>query len=75
MRLQAATAEADRVKELYERLAEAKRQVGETPLAFDRVAALVNAQLQKHGANAGDVAFRIAVKNGKVSLTVKPDKE
>jgi hypothetical protein len=62
------------VKELYERLAEAKRQVGETPLAFDRIAALVNAQLQKHGA-AGDVAFRIAVKDGKVSLTVKPEKD
>jgi len=73
MRLPTANTEADRVKELYERLAEAKRQVGETPLAFDRIAALVNAQLQKHGA-AGDVAFRIAVKDGKVSLSVKPEK-
>ena len=69
-----AAAEGERVKELYERLAEAKRQVGETPLPFDRVAALVNAQLQKHGSSAGDVAFRIAVKDGKVSLTVKPAK-
>jgi hypothetical protein len=75
MKLHAKTAESDRVKELYDRLAEAKRQVGETPLPFDRVAALVNAQLQKHGSSADDVAFRIAVKDGKVSLTVKPVKD
>jgi hypothetical protein len=71
MSFDAKGAEADRVKELYERLAEAKRQVGEAPLALDRISALVNAQLKKHG-NAEDVAFRIAVKDGKVSLTVKP---
>jgi hypothetical protein len=75
MKLHATSSESDRVKELYERLAEAKRQVGETPLPFDRIAALVNAQLQKHSSSADDVAFRIAVKDGKVSLTVKPVKD
>ncbi len=75
MNLQAKGAAGDRVKELYERLADAKRQVGEAPPPFDRIAALVNAQLQKHGSKADDVAFRIAVKDGKVSLTVKPVKD
>ena len=75
MSLQSRGAGTDQVKELYERLAEAKRAVGETPLAFDRVAALVNAQLQKHAERGEDVAFRIAVKEGKVSLSVKPAKD
>ena len=75
MSFQSKGAETDRVKELYERLAEAKREVGETPLAFDRIAALVNAQLQKHSTRDADVAFRISVKDGKVSLTVKPSKD
>jgi hypothetical protein len=75
MSFNASRGETDRVKELYERLAEAKRAVGETPLGFDRISALVDAQLQKHAARNEDVAFRIAVKDGKVSLTVKPIKE
>jgi hypothetical protein len=75
MSFQSKGAESDRVKELYERLAEAKRQVGETPLAFERVSALVNAQLQKHASREADVAFRISVKDGKVSLTVKPNQD
>ena len=72
MSLRSRGGDADQVKELYDRLAEAKRAVGEAPLAFDRIAALVNAQLQKHAERGEDVAFRIAVKEGKVSLTVKP---
>jgi hypothetical protein len=75
MRLRASATADGQVKELYERLAEAKRAVGETPLPFDRVAALVNAQLQKHAERGEDVAFRIAVKEGKVSLSVKSAKD
>ncbi len=67
-------AETERVKELYERLAEARKETGEAPLAFDRVAALVKAQMEKHSADGSDVAFRVAMKGGKVSLTVKPVK-
>ena len=65
------TAQADRVKELYDRLAEAKREAGEPPVPFDRVAALVRAQVEKFKTDGHDVAFRVAVKDGKVSLTVK----
>jgi hypothetical protein len=64
-----------RVKELYEQLAAAKKQVGEAPVAYERVAALVKAQVTKFGDENTNVAFKIALKDGKVSLTVKPEKE
>ena len=68
-------AEAARVQELYERLAAARQETGEAPLAFDRVAALVKAQVQKYSADGTEVAFRVAMKDGKVSLTVKAVKD
>lgn len=68
-------AQGDRVKELYERLAEAKRAAGEPVVLYDCVEALVRAQVSKLKAEGHDVAFRVAVKDGKVSLTVKPVKE
>ena len=63
-----------RVKELYEQLAAAKKQVGEEPVAYERVAALVKAQVTKFADDGTNVAFKIALKDGKVSLTVKPEK-
>ena len=63
-----------RVKELYEQLAAAKKQVGEAPVAYERVAALVKQQVSKFGDENTNVAFKIALKDGKVSLTVKPEK-
>ena len=68
-------AEAGRVQELYEWLAAARKETGEAPLALDRVAALVKAQVKKHSADGGEVAFRVAMKDGKVSLTVEPVKD
>ena len=65
---------SSRVKELYEQLALAKKQVGEEPVAFERVQALVRAQVDKFGAD-GNVAFKIGMKDGKVSLTVKAEKD
>ena len=65
---------SSRVKELYEQLAQAKKQVGEEPVAFERVQALVRAQVDKFGAD-GNVAFKIGMKDGKVSLTVKSEKD
>ena len=67
-------ADGGRVQELYERLAAARKETGEAPLAFDRVAALVKAQVAKYSADGTEVAFRVAMKDGKVSLTVKPVK-
>ena len=62
------------MKELYEQLANAKKQVGEEPVSFERVQALVRAQVDKFGAD-GNVAFKIGTKDGKVSLTVKSEKD
>ena len=67
-------AEGRRVQELFERLAEAKKEVGEAPIALERLQALVKAQVEKFGADGSQVAFRIETKDGKVSLTVKPEK-
>jgi hypothetical protein len=63
----------ERIKELYDTLSAARQKAGEAPLPFDRVAALVKAQVDKLGGDGAD--FRIAMKDGKVSLTVKPVKD
>jgi len=62
------------VRELYEKLAEMKQAAGEAAVPMDRVAALVKAQVQKYAADGSEVAFRVGVKDGKVSLTVTPVK-
>lgn len=66
--------ESTRVEELFERLTKAKKEVGEPPITLERLQALVKAQVEKFGADGSHVAFRIDTKDGKVSLTVKPEK-
>jgi hypothetical protein len=68
-------AESRRVQELFERLAAAKQEVGEAPIALERVQALVKAQVEKFAGDGSKVAFRIATKDGKVQLTVKAEGE
>ena len=62
----------DKLHDLYERLAEARRQVGEEAIPFQKFADLVKAQVgafrQK---GSGEVAFRVAVKQGKVAFTAR----
>jgi len=67
--------DSDTVKQLYERLAEEKKKTGEAPVAIDRLAALVKAQVDKFAKEGKDVAFKIATKDGKVTLTAKPADE
>ena len=67
--------EAERVKQLHEQLSQAKKQAGESPVAMDRLEKLVQAQVAKFKSEGKDVTFKVAVKNGKVSLTVKPIKD
>jgi len=74
VRFSSTGADEERVKELYEKLAEVKRAAGEAAVSMDRLAALVRAQVQKYAAEGSEVAFRVALKDGKVSLTVKPVK-
>jgi hypothetical protein len=65
----------DRVKQLHAQLTEAKKQAGESPVAIDRLAALVKAQVEKFKKEGQDVTFKVAVKDGKVSLTATPVKD
>ncbi len=64
--------ETDKLRTLYESLVEARRDVGEEAVPFDRFAELVKAQVQKAKASGGaEVAFRVAVKDGKVNFTAR----
>jgi hypothetical protein len=64
--------EIDKLTDLYESLAEARREVGQEPVAFHRFADLVRAQVAKlRQAGSSEVAFRVAVKNGKVAFTAR----
>jgi hypothetical protein len=64
--------EMDKVHALYDSLMDARRQAGEDVVPFHRFAALVKDQVTKlREAGTQEVAFRVAVKNGKVNFTVK----
>jgi hypothetical protein len=67
--------DSDAVKQLYERLAQEKKKAGEAPVAIERLAALVKAQVEKFGAEGKNVDFKIGTKDGKVTLTAKPADE
>ena len=64
--------QTDRVQTLYEQMAQARKDVGEKPVPFERFTELVQAQVKKLGDGGREVAFRVAVKGGKVTLTAKP---
>jgi hypothetical protein len=64
--------EMDKLTELYESLSEARREVGEEQLPFHKFADLVKSQVKKLQQSGNpEVAFRVAVKDGKVKLTAR----
>lgn len=64
--------EMDKVHALYDSVMEARRRVGEEAVPFHRFAALVKDQVTKlRSSGTSEVAFRVAVKDGKVNLTVR----
>jgi hypothetical protein len=64
--------EEAKLRELYDRLAEARRGAGEEPLPFERFSSSVVEQVrQLRSRGAPEVAIRIAVKSGKVSVTAR----
>jgi len=64
--------EIDKLTDLYESLAEARREVGDDPVPFHKFADLIKAQVKKlRQTGETEVAFRVAVKNGKVALTAR----
>ena len=64
--------EMDKLHTLYDSLVEARREVGEDPLPFHKFAELVKGQVKKlTPSGGGEVAFRVAVKDGKVNFTAR----
>ena len=64
-------AEAERLKELYDRLSAARQATGEKPLPFEAFKQVVRAQVDKLGGGQSEVAFRVSVEGGKVTLKAK----
>ncbi len=64
--------EVDKLHTLYDSLMDARRQVGEDVVPFHKFAALVKDQVSKLRENgSAEVAFRVAVKEGKVNFTAR----
>lgn len=64
--------EHDKLCELYESLMDARREVGSDVVPFHKFADLVRKQVQSLKAQGTpEVAFRVAVSEGKVSFTVR----
>ena len=65
-------AEMDKLHDLYESMAEARREVGADAVPFHKFAELIKTQVQKLRAEGhAEVAFRVAVKDGKVNFTAR----
>jgi hypothetical protein len=64
--------EMDKLHSLYDSLMDARRENGEDAVPFHRFASLVRDQVKKlRDSGSGEVAFRVANENGKVSFTVR----
>jgi hypothetical protein len=64
--------EMSKLEELYESLSEARREAGAAQVPFHKFAALVKTQVEKMKADGSpEVAFRVAVKDGKVNFTAR----
>lgn len=62
----------DKLHELYDSIAEARRESGEEPVPFHKFADLIKTQvagLKEKG--SPEVAFRVAMKDGKVNFTAR----
>lgn len=64
--------EMDKLHDLYNSLVEARRAVGEEAVPFHKFAELVKNQVKKlQSSGTPEVAFRVAVKDGKVNFTAR----
>jgi len=68
--------EMDKLHDLYDSLVEARRAAGEEAVPFHKFADLVKTQVKKLKTGGGaEVAFRVAVKDGKVNFTARAMKD
>lgn len=64
--------EAEKLEQLYDSLSQARQQSGEQQIPFHKFAELVKSQVKKlRDSGSSEVAFRVAVKDGKVNLTAR----
>jgi hypothetical protein len=64
--------EPDKLHDLYDSLVEARRELGEDALPFHKFADLVKNQVKKlRESGSPEVAFRVAMKDGKVNFTAR----
>ncbi len=64
--------EMDKLHDLYDALREAREKVGEQNIPFHKFTELVKSQVSKlKKGGAPEVAFRVSVKNGKLSFTAR----
>jgi hypothetical protein len=64
--------EIDKVHDLYNRLMDARRETGEEAVPFHKFVNLVQEQVRRlRDTGSPEVAFRVAVKGGKVTLTAR----
>jgi hypothetical protein len=64
--------EIDKLRELYERLADARREAGQGAIPFDRFAELVRTKvstMKEQGSR--EVAFRVSIKDGQANFTMR----
>jgi hypothetical protein len=67
--------EMDKLHMLYDSLMDARREAGDDVVPFHRFAALVKEQVSKaRDGGADEVAFRVAMIDGKVNFTIRPKK-
>ena len=68
--------EEDKLRDLYHNLTEARREAGQENIPFHKFAELVKTQVnQLKAKGSGEVAFRVALKDGKVAFTAKGTKK
>jgi hypothetical protein len=64
--------EMDKLHELYDNLAEMRRQAGQDEIPFHKFADLIKTQVtQMKEKGSPEVAFRVAMKDGKVAVTAR----
>ena len=64
--------EIDKLRDLYDSLAEARREAGQDAIPFHKFADLIKTQVKTFREKGSEeVAFRVAVKDGKVAFTAR----
>jgi hypothetical protein len=68
--------EVDKLRDLYHHLIDARREAGQDEIPFHKFAELVRTQVnQLKQKGSAEVAFRVALKDGKVAFTAKGSKK